>query len=110
MGYRSLPVRKTVHISEIRFCFRFFGVPEDILPEIKSSATIFGYIKKGILQGIPVGAVRKQRLNIRMFIFCFQVLGDQQAALVGQQCWIEGTAKSTLVAIRFVFPLILFQI
>ncbi|CAF3752163.1 unnamed protein product [Rotaria sordida] len=57
----------------------FFGIPEHILPEIKSSATIFGYINKGLLQGIPVGAV----------------LGDQQAALVGQQCLTKGTAKST---------------
>ncbi len=64
---------------------RFFGIPDDILPEIKSSATIFGYISKGILRGIPVGAV----------------LGDQQAALVGQQCWSKGTAKSTSVNILF---------
>jgi len=40
---------------------RFFGVPNDILPEIKSSATIFGYISKGILRGIPVGAVKKNK-------------------------------------------------
>ncbi|CAF2470921.1 unnamed protein product [Rotaria sp. Silwood2] len=57
----------------------FFSIPEHILPEIKSSATIFGYINKGLLQGVPVGAV----------------LGDQQAALVGQQCLAKGTAKST---------------
>ncbi|CAF1680690.1 unnamed protein product [Rotaria magnacalcarata] len=57
----------------------FFGIPEHILPEIKSSATIFGYISKGILQGVAVGAV----------------IGDQQAALVGQQCLAKGTAKST---------------
>ncbi|CAM4903144.1 unnamed protein product [Rotaria socialis] len=57
----------------------FFGIPEHILPEIKSSATIFGYINDGILQGVPVGAV----------------IGDQQAALVGQQCLDKGTAKST---------------
>lgn len=29
----------------------------------------------------------------------FSVLGDQQAALVGQQCLSKGTAKSTLVII-----------
>ncbi|CAF0763527.1 unnamed protein product [Adineta steineri] len=57
----------------------FFSIPEHILPEIKSSSTIFGYINKGALQGVPVGAV----------------LGDQQAALVGQRCWTKGTAKST---------------
>jgi len=38
--------------------FRFFSIPEHILPEIKSSSTIFGYINKGALQGIPIGAVR----------------------------------------------------
>jgi glycerol kinase len=37
---------------------RFFGIPEHILPEIKPSATIFGYINNGILKGIPIGAVR----------------------------------------------------
>lgn len=57
----------------------FFSIPEHILPEIKSSSTIFGYINKGALQGIPVGAV----------------LGDQQAALVGQFCLSKGSAKST---------------
>ncbi len=36
---------------------RFFNIPEHILPEIKSSSTIFGYINKGVLQGIPIGAV-----------------------------------------------------
>ncbi|CAF0952515.1 unnamed protein product [Adineta ricciae] len=59
----------------------FFSIPEHILPEIKSSATIFGHINKGPLQGVPVGAV----------------LGDQQAALVGQKCWSKGTAKSTMM-------------
>ncbi|CAF0853375.1 unnamed protein product [Adineta ricciae] len=56
----------------------FFSIPEHILPEIKSSATIFGHINKGPLQGVPVGAV----------------LGDQQAALVGQKCWSEDLAYS----------------
>jgi glycerol kinase len=43
---------------------RFFGIPEHILPEIKSSATIFGYINTGVLQGIPVGAVRNTKLTL----------------------------------------------
>jgi hypothetical protein len=46
-------------------------VPEDILPEIKSSATIFGYINRGILQGIPIGAVRKQWWDMSTFINFF---------------------------------------
>jgi glycerol kinase len=41
---------------------RFFGIPEHILPEIKSSSTIFGYINQGPLKGIPVGAVRNTNL------------------------------------------------
>ncbi|CAF1188586.1 unnamed protein product, partial [Didymodactylos carnosus] len=57
----------------------WFGIPEHILPTIKSSSGIFGYISEGALKGIPISAV----------------LGDQQAALVGQKCWTKGSAKST---------------
>jgi len=46
---------------------RFFSIPEHILPEIKSSATIFGYINKGALQGIPVTAVRHTDLIVLDF-------------------------------------------
>jgi glycerol kinase len=52
---------KNYGVFRKKFCLgfsRFFGIPLDILPEIKSSATIFGYINKGILQGIPIGAVK----------------------------------------------------
>jgi glycerol kinase len=58
---------------------RFFGVPKSILPEIKSSAEHFGTINSGCLNGVPITAV----------------LGDQQAALVGQLCWEKGSAKNT---------------
>ncbi|CAF0850769.1 unnamed protein product [Rotaria sp. Silwood1] len=68
-------------------------IPEHILPEIKPSATIFGYIKKGVLKGIPIGAV----------------LGDQQAALVGQQCWTKGAAKSTSIWYTIIIKHILIQ-
>jgi glycerol kinase len=48
-------MRRKFHVDSSRF----FGIPDEILPEIKSSATIFGYISKGVLRGIPVGAVKK---------------------------------------------------
>ncbi|CAF4288039.1 unnamed protein product [Rotaria sp. Silwood2] len=72
---------------------QFFSIPEHILPEIKPSATIFGYINKGILKGIPIGAV----------------LGDQQAALVGQQCWTKGEAKSTSIWYKIIIKHIVIQ-
>lgn len=58
---------------------KFFGIPPDILPEIKSSAEHYGEINCGSLKGVPIAAV----------------LGDQQAALVGQLCWEKGSAKNT---------------
>ncbi|MGW7329878.1 glycerol kinase GlpK [Streptomyces sp. NPDC054840] len=54
-------------------------VPLDILPEIKSSAEVYGHVKEGVLAGVPVASA----------------LGDQQAALFGQTCFAEGEAKST---------------
>ncbi|MFE2547779.1 glycerol kinase GlpK [Streptomyces sp. NPDC059355] len=54
-------------------------VPTDILPEIKSSAEVYGHVKEGVLAGVPVASA----------------LGDQQAALFGQTCFAEGEAKST---------------
>ncbi|MEV6579144.1 glycerol kinase GlpK [Streptomyces sp. NPDC051582] len=54
-------------------------VPTNILPEIKSSAEVYGHVKDGVLAGVPVASA----------------LGDQQAALFGQTCFAEGEAKST---------------
>ncbi|CAH0545806.1 unnamed protein product [Brassicogethes aeneus] len=57
-----------------------FGIPMNILPEIRSSSEIFGYIWFVTkLTGVPISGV----------------LGDQQAALVGQMCVKPGQAKST---------------
>jgi glycerol kinase len=53
-------------------------VPAAVLPEIRSSAEIYG-TAKGVLEGVPVASA----------------LGDQQAALFGQTCFAEGEAKST---------------
>ncbi|MFI5619950.1 glycerol kinase GlpK [Streptomyces sp. NPDC051567] len=55
------------------------GVPMQVLPEIRSSAEVYGHVKTGVLAGVPVASA----------------LGDQQAALFGQTCFAEGEAKST---------------
>lgn len=57
----------------------FFHIPMDILPKIKSSADDFGIIKQGPLAGVPIMAV----------------MGDQNAALVGQKCFQVGQSKVT---------------
>ncbi|MFF7716476.1 glycerol kinase GlpK [Streptomyces sp. NPDC007988] len=54
-------------------------VPMEVLPEIRSSAEVYGEVKEGVLAGVPVASA----------------LGDQQAALFGQTCFSEGEAKST---------------
>lgn len=57
-----------------------FGIPRCLLPEVRDSAADFGTIAEGLPgAGIPIAAMA----------------GDQQAALVGQTCFREGTAKST---------------
>ncbi|WP_037604376.1 glycerol kinase GlpK [Streptacidiphilus rugosus] len=53
-------------------------VPLSVLPEIRSSAEVYGEAV-GELAGVPVASA----------------LGDQQAALFGQTCFDEGEAKST---------------
>ena len=56
-----------------------FGIPERMLPRICSSSEIYGTIQQGDLAGVPVAGI----------------LGDQQAALVGQACFLPGEAKNT---------------
>ncbi|KAJ2585026.1 Glycerol kinase, partial [Coemansia sp. RSA 1722] len=60
-------------------CLEFFGVKESELPEIRSSAEVYGSINEGRLAGIPIAGC----------------LGDQQAAMVGQSCFEAGEAKNT---------------
>jgi glycerol kinase len=55
-----------------------FGIPRAVLPEIVSSSEIYGKAH-GVLAGVPLAGV----------------LGDQQAALVGQACFAPGEAKNT---------------
>ena len=55
-------------------------IPRSILPEVKNSADNFGITSKNVInEEIPINAV----------------LGDQQAAAVGQACFKKGHIKST---------------
>ena len=54
------------------------GIPRRMLPEVKPSASIFGYAHVDGVE-IPIAGVA----------------GDQQAALFGQCCWEEGQVKNT---------------
>ena len=56
-----------------------FRVPAAVLPRIVSSSGALGRIAAGPLAGVPLGGM----------------LGDQQAALVGQACFRPGEAKNT---------------
>ncbi|XP_033328567.1 glycerol kinase isoform X2 [Megalopta genalis] len=58
---------------------RYFDIPMPMLPEIRSSSEIYGTIAIDPLKGIPISAI----------------LGNQQAALVGQNCLKKGQAKNT---------------
>ncbi len=60
---------------------KILGVPASILPEIKSSAEIYGTTQgvPGLPNGIPIAGIA----------------GDQQAALFGQACFEVGSAKCT---------------
>lgn len=55
-----------------------FNIPKIMLPEIKSSSKVYGHAK-GVLAGVPLAGI----------------LGDQQAALVGQTCFNPGQGKNT---------------
>ncbi|MFB9235312.1 glycerol kinase GlpK [Plantactinospora siamensis] len=55
------------------------GVPAAMLPEIRSSAEVYGRATGGALADVPVASA----------------LGDQQAALFGQTCFQPGEAKCT---------------
>ncbi len=55
------------------------GVPRQILPKIAASSEVYGNVTLDSLKGVPVAGI----------------LGDQQAALVGQTCFRSGEAKNT---------------
>ena len=56
-----------------------FGVPKEMLPRICSSSEIYAHAKEPALKDVPIAGI----------------LGDQQAALVGQTCFRPGEAKNT---------------
>src|SRR5690606_32885478 len=57
-----------------------FGIPEPMLPEIRSSSEVYGHAReRGPLAGVPIAGI----------------LGDQQAATFGQGCLSPGEAKNT---------------
>lgn len=56
-----------------------FGIPHAMLPQIRSSSESYGFAHEPSVQDVPIAGI----------------LGDQQAALVGQTCFEPGEAKNT---------------
>jgi glycerol kinase len=56
-----------------------FGIPEAMLPRIRSSSETYGLSKESAIKDVAIAGI----------------LGDQQAALVGQTCFDAGEAKNT---------------
>ncbi len=56
-----------------------FTVPKAMLPQIRPSSEVYGTVESEVLPGVPIAGI----------------LGDQQAALVGQTCYEPGQAKNT---------------
>jgi glycerol kinase len=58
---------------------RAFEIPRAMLPEVRSSSEVYGAATLPAIQGVLVAGI----------------LGDQQAALVGQACFSPGEVKNT---------------
>lgn len=58
---------------------KFFSLRSSVLPKIVSSSEIYGHLASGALKGVPIAGI----------------VGDQQAALVGNKCFKDGEAKNT---------------
>jgi glycerol kinase len=56
-----------------------FEIPRAVLPQVRSSSEIYGDASLGAIAGVPISGI----------------LGDQQAALVGQACFRPGEVKNT---------------
>ena len=56
-----------------------FEIPQSMLPTVKSSSEIYGEAVTPSLKGVPLAGI----------------LGDQQAALAGQACFLPGDVKNT---------------
>ena len=55
-------------VIKLLFCLRFFRVPSNILPEIRSSSEIYAPIAQGKLQGIPIAGVSDRQWNKPKFM------------------------------------------
>lgn len=60
---------------------KFFGIPSGVLPKIRSSSEIYGTFAERPLKGIKLSGC----------------LGDQQSALVGQQCLGRGQVVQFII-------------
>lgn len=58
---------------------RAFEIPRAMLPQVRSSSEVYGTVAQGTAKGVPIAGI----------------LGDQQAALVGQACLQPGEVKNT---------------
>jgi len=58
---------------------RAFEIPRNVLPQVKSSSEVYGTVVDGAAKGVAIAGI----------------LGDQQAALVGQACFRPGEVKNT---------------
>lgn len=56
-----------------------FGIPQAMLPKIRSSSEVYGWARESSIKDVAIAGI----------------LGDQQAALVGQTCFEQGEAKNT---------------
>ncbi len=89
-------VEKGIHIEEVTNASRtlllnistlewehsllnFFGFRPSILPKLVSTSEVYGTVGYGPFVGIPIGGL----------------VGDQQAALIGNKCLTQGEAKCT---------------
>lgn len=68
---------------------KFFGIPLNSLPEIKTSSEVFGKFYCGPLAATPISGI----------------LGDRQAALVGHRCFRRGLTKVILDGSGTVFTI-----
>ena len=72
------------NIKELKWddeILEILDIPKSMLPDVKPSSNIYGHTDEGMLSGaqIPIAGCA----------------GDQQAALFGQTCFEEGSAKNT---------------
>jgi glycerol kinase len=56
-----------------------FDIPRAMLPQVRSSSEVYGVARLAAISGVPIAGI----------------LGDQQAALVGQACFRPGEVKNT---------------